>query len=602
MQLYPPPAKYRQGSLMLDRTGRRIIRIKGRPDARVIEAASRLAARQNLTVTFGRPPDGETLLTIDHGRTGDEESFQLQCNAEGVSLRGRGAGLFYGLEALEQVLDQQEDQWLPHFYIEDRPGFAHRGVMLDISRCKVPRLATLLDLIDRLARLRYNQVQLYTEHTFAFTDHRRVWADASPLTAADITRIREYCQARFIELVPNLNSFGHADRWLRHPEYHRYAECPDGFTHPLSGVAMPFGSTLKPNRNSLTLLKGLYDEYLPLFESGYFNIGGDEPWELGLGWSRKRADEIGATRVYVEFLAEIQRLLESRDRTMMFWSDIVLKDPSCLKDLSKRAVAMNWGYEANHPFRKECGAMAEARISYYVCPGTSAWNSLTGRIDNATKNLERAARTGLLNDAVGYLVTDWGDNGHHQYLPISYPGFLMGACYAWNHKSSRRMNVADGVNRIFFDNAAAGVGECLLRLGRVLELAPSRIRNATIFNRLLFWRMAHEPTAVERLDASAIDDCDSELADIAASLPGLDIPDAAGPVADELDNAIRLSRHALHRLQYFRRDRNDVGALREDLLTAIGEHDRLWLARNRPGGLHESSGHLRDALAALYPR
>lgn len=107
-----------------------------------------------------------------------------------------------------------------------------RGVMLDISRTKVPTMDTLLTLIDQFSTLKYNQIQLYTEHTFAFSNHRQVWQDASPYTASDIINIRQYCEDRFIDLVPNLNSFGHFERWLRHPTYHHLAECPDGFIHP----------------------------------------------------------------------------------------------------------------------------------------------------------------------------------------------------------------------------------------------------------------------------------------------------------------------------------------------------------------------------------
>ena len=37
--------------------------------------------------------------------------------------------------------------------------------MLDISRDKVPTMATLFHLIDRLAGWKINQLQLYIEHT-----------------------------------------------------------------------------------------------------------------------------------------------------------------------------------------------------------------------------------------------------------------------------------------------------------------------------------------------------------------------------------------------------------------------------------------------------
>lgn len=602
MKLYPPPATFRTRSGAVSRGGRHLISLKGEFEPRLLSRISAFAEAFGLTMTFGRAAAADTLITIDAGRAGSQhrENYLLRCDGDdsGLYLQAKGAGIFYGLLTTAQILRQGGEQ-IRCFTIEDEPDFPHRGVMLDVSRCKVPTLETLFDLIDRLAALKYNQLQLYTEHTFAFVNHPRVWADASPLNAGDMVRIREYCEERYIELVPNLNSFGHFERWLRHPEYHRYAECPDGFEHPLTGQKMPYGSTLKPNRASVTLLRELYDEYLPLFDSPHFNIGGDEPWELGHGWSRQRCEQAGSTRVYLDFLGEIQKLVESRDRTMMFWSDIVLKDPACLKQLSGSAVAMNWGYEGNHPFRKECEQMAAARVPYYVCPGTSAWNSLTGRSGNVRANVANAARNGLRFDAIGYLVTDWGDHGHHQYLPLSYAGYLLGACHAWNHRGARNVDAADGINRLFFDAADAGTGEVLMRLGEALERVPSSIRNATVFNRLLFWPMNHEPGVVKSISPEQFANADDELRQIADALVALRPGVRAGPVRDELANAIRLARHGIHRLQLFRGERHDPAALREELAVGIGEHERLWLARNRPGGLQESADHLRRSLGAI---
>ena len=50
--------------------------------------------------------------------------------------------------------------------------FAVRSYMLDISRDKVPTMGTLKQLVDILARFDYNQFQLYTEHTFAYSATR----------------------------------------------------------------------------------------------------------------------------------------------------------------------------------------------------------------------------------------------------------------------------------------------------------------------------------------------------------------------------------------------------------------------------------------------
>lgn len=78
-----------------------------------------------------------------------------------------------------------------------------QGYQLDISRCKVPTMSTLFRMVDFLASLGYNQFQLYTEHTFAYSKHETVWREASPMTPDEIRALDSYCAERGIELVPN---------------------------------------------------------------------------------------------------------------------------------------------------------------------------------------------------------------------------------------------------------------------------------------------------------------------------------------------------------------------------------------------------------------
>jgi len=361
--------------------------------------------------------------------------------------------------------------------------------------------------------------------------------------------------------------------------------------HPLSGEKIAVGSTLKPNQQSLRLLKELYGEYLPLFDSHLFNIGGDEPWELGQGWSRLRCQKSGSVNVYIDFLSKVKALAEKHGRQVMFWSDILLKQPQSLQDLSKDFIALNWGYEANHPFKRECRQVAEQGIQFYVCPGTSSWNSLTGRITNAEKNLSNAARNGIRYNALGYLVTDWGDHGHHQYLPISYPGFALGACQSWNHQGSKSVELSDLLNQTYFleqDNTTAGL---LIRLGKTLDLVPSTIRNASIFNALLFQHKHHEPAISRGLSTKDINACIDELIDIRSHLPLIRASNA-GPVAAELRNAIDMAKYGLDLLLYAR-NKASKATLRKNLSNIISQHQKLWLLRNRSGGLKESSSYLK---------
>ena len=106
--------------------------------------------------------------------------------------------------------------------------FERRGYMLDVSRDKVPTLATLKQIVDLLKVCNYNQFQLYTEHTFRYSKHEAAWKNASPLTPAEIRELDLYCRMNDIELVPNQNSFGHLERWLKLPEYNHLAAMPKG--------------------------------------------------------------------------------------------------------------------------------------------------------------------------------------------------------------------------------------------------------------------------------------------------------------------------------------------------------------------------------------
>ena len=553
-----------------------------------------------LTVTSGMPASGGVFLSLAFDR--DEkclEAFAISIKPGGIVLAAGGeAGLFYGLGVLRQLFDQCGAR-LPSGTISDRPDFPNRGMMLDVSRCKVPTMPSLFKYIDLLARFRINELQLYIEHTFAFSAHQTVWHDASPFTAEEIQAVDAYCRERFIRLVPNLNSFGHFERWLRHPEYKRLAECPDGFEYPWGGGAK-HGSTLKPDRESLAFLDALYAEYLPNFGSRLFNIGCDETWELGKGWSKAKCEKLGVTRVYVDFLLQLYKLAKKHDRTPTFWGDIILHEPKLIPELPKDLVANVWGYEAAHPFDKQCPEFEKAGIPFYVCPGTSSWGALVGRTSNALANLENAARNGRKHGAMGFLITDWGDGGHHQYLPVSYIGLAAGAAMSWNHAANRGADVPRALDRLVFQDSAGILGTLFAEMGRVQDLGEFQTSNSSVFQHMFAFDMVTRHDWLDKIPPATLEKYPARFSRLEAMLPAARPRAADGAlVKAEASNAIAMALHGIHRLQAFRNKRIDRGALRHELQGIIMRHEDLWLARNRRGGLRESSGNIRERLAAL---
>jgi hexosaminidase len=507
---------------------------------------------------------------------------------------------------------------LPNLSIEDWPDFAVRGVMLDISRDKVPTMSTLLALIDRLALWKINQLQLYMEHTFAYPGHEIVWRHASPLTAAEVHELDAHCAARHIELVPNQNSFGHMHRWLVHEPYRALAECPEGFEHPWNSSGEPYG-LCATDPASLRFLEGLYDELLPHFTSGQFNVGLDETLDLGHGRSKAACEARGTERVYLEFLQEVHARVRARGKIMQFWGDIIVKRPALLKELPSEAIALEWGYEADHPFAEQLALFERAGLAFHVCPGTSSWNSIAGRTENALLNIARAAREGKAAGASGLLVTDWGDHGHLQPLSISYLGLFAAAGFSWNVADAAAplsLDLPERLDRHVFHDAAGVLGRAAYDLGNAYREAGSLRPNASV----LFWILIRPerlftPAGVTRASLERtlayLERTGEALPRARPGTPGDGTPDAAGEGARVVAE-LCWARDLLHfacRLGIARcslADRDDLallpGAVRTELRRELGElierQSALWLERNRAGGLEDSTARLARLLAA----
>ncbi|MEI6210818.1 MAG: hypothetical protein WCR06_04260 [bacterium] len=312
------------------------------------------------------------------------------------------------------------------------------------------------------------------------------------------------------------------------------------------------------------------------------------------------ADARGKTRVYLDFLLEIHKRVGSHQRQMMFWGDIILHQPELIRELKPDMIAMEWGYEAAHPFDQHCPLFAASGIPFYVCPGTSSWNSITGRTRNALANLASAARHGLAHGAIGYLNTDWGDGGHHQYLPISYVGFAAGAAYSWCWKSNEAADISAALNRDLFADHTGVLGQLYYQLGEVRELIQGRTDNCSIFHTLLFWDMDPATLKVKEITPAMLGQVLARLDQLDAAAADARPAAVDGELASaELHNAIAMARHATRRAQGVMNGQLNRAALAAELRDIMGRHAELWLARNRPGGLPESMDRLRDALRPL---
>ncbi|MBV8951608.1 MAG: family 20 glycosylhydrolase, partial [Actinobacteria bacterium] len=242
-----------------------------------MDAPSLLPRPRIFEAGHGHAPLMEPEVRVDESLP--PEGYELRVTPRHIDVRAAdAAGVFYAHHTLEQ-LARTEGPSLPACRIRDWPDLPVRGVMLDVSRDKVPTMETLRDLVDRLSSWKVNQLQLYMEHTYAYPGHEDVWKDATPFTASEIRELDRFCRDRHVELVPNQNTLGHMQRWLTHDRYRPLALAPDGWTDWKGRVRSP--TTLDPSKHeSLRFVRELLDTLLPRFDSRRVHVGLDEPWEL----------------------------------------------------------------------------------------------------------------------------------------------------------------------------------------------------------------------------------------------------------------------------------------------------------------------------------
>jgi hypothetical protein len=408
------------------------------------------------------------------------EAYRLTVRPNKITIAAcSNRGFLYGAATLIQLCKISHGG-IGCLKISDEPSYANRGYMLDVSRGRVPTMDSLKALVDRLALYKINQLQLYMENCLRLDGFEEIWSQTDPFTPEEILELDCYCNMRGIELVPCIATFGHLYDLLRSESFGKYREMDTGpgetFTwyhrmrHHIINVSDP---------ESFTLIKGILDQYLPLFRSDKINICCDETFDLGKGKSASMAQEMDYGEMYLFYVNQLVEYLQNKGKEVMIWGDILKNHPQHLGKLNTQVTCLNWyyGYGAKEEI---VNIFSSNGLKQYVCPSVSGYSRLVNAYDMSFTNIRDMAKLGNQFHAVGFLNTDWGDCGHINMPALAIPGMIYGAAQGWNVEDDRDFSIIDqAVSLVEYGDPGKNL------VGLLRELSQ---QDLIIFNNLAFFR------------------------------------------------------------------------------------------------------------------
>ena len=534
-------------------------------------------------------PGRRVRVGVDPGRMARGDGYELHVAGGGIDLvGGSAAGCFYGLQTLRQLAGGAGGT-VPCGTIIDRPDFATRGVLCDITRGRVPTVSMLKRLVDRLAGLKINQLQLNLEHAFVFSFDPEICGPADGLTGDEVRELDAYCRERFIELVPALATFGHMGRVLAMPRYRHLAEIEATKSWAeMSWLERVRGLTLDcANPEAHRLIERMWSDVLDAFSSPVVNICGDEPWDLGEGKNRERFAAGGKGVPYVEHLCRTHDICASRGRGTQFWSDVIRGYPDLVERLPRDATVLHWGYDDQADYEGTATFTATGRDTF-VCPGTSGWKRIINAMNLSERNIATFAKVGLRHGATGLLTTDWGDHGHFNLPACSAHGIALGAALGWDADHP--------VGQAFDERFARVVWKVDDAQGVALLRAASAIAEECETWRLLWMPLgqvggdatfpgADEVAEVRKCAQDALGWCEGGLSTNAGSQHDLRELSVACHFSELFAEKSVLARLARRAPDGFLRAKRDRGAWADRLIEAGRAYAELWRESCKESGL-----------------
>lgn len=452
------------------------------------------------TTSVGAP----FVLALDN--TLATEEYNLTVTATSITIKAASpVGFFFALQSIKQLLpaalaaakaNSGITNWsVPAITIADKPRFPWRGFMLDCGRHFFDKteVKKVLDIMATYKMNRFHwhltedqgwrieikkypkltQVGSVRKYSQIWSDPEGVYHDLIPYgpffyTQEDIKEVVAYAKERFIEVIPEIDMPGHLQAAMAaYPEY----SCTPTANHEVWTDYGVSGDVLNvANPSSVSFVKDILDEIIPLFPYKYIHLGGDEcptsAWQNNTACQALLAS-LGSTNyrdLQTNFFKQIETYLKNKvnvtdQRKVIAWNETLGGD---LTGSNATIMAwVNWASDSKVAASKGLDVIMTPQIPYYINRKQSSGSNEPFSQGSGTETVEAVyayepiptdATTAQLPYYKGVQANFWSEhvfqNSVLEYLML--PRIAAVAETGWTPKANK--NFTDFVARIRQDS------------------------------------------------------------------------------------------------------------------------------------------------------
>ncbi|TSE10572.1 family 20 glycosylhydrolase [Aquimarina algiphila] len=278
----------------------------------------------------------------------EDEEYHLSISENDIKIKAKtDRGLFYGMQTFMQLLPLYNHDVIQLPFkinavdIEDKPRFSWRGMHLDVSRhfFSVDFIKKQLDVLSLFKINKFHwhltddqgwriEIKKYPKLTTIGSKRKDVDGSYHQgyYTQEEIREVVRYAKDRFIDIVPEFDTPGHAIAILAaYPEL----SCDNKEYEVRNLWGIESSILCAGKEETYTFIENVIKELSFLFPYEYYHMGGDEvpkeQWKNSLTCQQLKKEKglKDENEIQSYFMSRVEKILEKYNKKMIGWDEIL---------------------------------------------------------------------------------------------------------------------------------------------------------------------------------------------------------------------------------------------------------------------------------------